>query len=95
MEESLRRLKRVRDKNNTVGNAEKDKDLKKEGVSDDNKIRLQLYVDVKHYIKSMDELGVASDEVTDEAGNKVIEALDNLVVEATKTCLDDYLEKLN
>ena len=56
--------------------AEKDKN-----VSDDDKIRLQLFVDVKHYLKTMESLGVQANEVTE------VNKLDSLVTEATKSCI--------
>jgi hypothetical protein len=95
MEESLRRLKRVRDKNNasSTGGADKPGD-KDKGVSDDDKIRLQLLVDVKHYIKTMEGLGVLQSEIRDENGKEYVTELDKLVVEATKSCYEDYLVKL-
>ena len=34
-------------------------------MSDDDKIRLQLFVDVKHYLKTMESLGVKPTEVAD------------------------------
>ena len=74
MEESLRRLKRGRDKQQnanissapTPGGQENTKSENKEkGVSDDDKIRLQLFVDVKHYIQTIKSLGVNVDSITD------------------------------
>jgi len=92
MEESLLRLRRVRDKANsatkssaisTAGEekiksetAERDKN-----VSDDDKIRLQLFVDLKHYLKTMESLGVQANEVTE------VNKLESLVTEATKSCI--------
>merc|ERR1712080_371592 len=94
---SLRRLKRVRGNENSSlkpltasttaagGTGEKDKGL----VSDDDKIRLQLLVDVKHYIRTMESLGIMPKEEV-----PVIDNLQELVVKATKACYDDYLQKL-
>ena len=76
MEESLRRLKRGRDKQQNAnissasipggGGQENTKSENKEkGVSDDDKIRLQLFVDVKHYIQTIKSLGVNVDSITD------------------------------
>ena len=76
MEESLRRLKRGRDKQQNANNSsaptpggggqENTKSENKEkGVSDDDKIRLQLFVDVKHYIQTIKSLGVNVDSITD------------------------------
>ena len=101
MEESLRRLKRGRDKQNanaaTAGQEKSGEKLEK-GVSDDDKIRLQLFVDVKHYIQTVKSLGVDVDSITDDDDDKddvlIIEQLDQLVIEATKTCYDDYLDQV-
>jgi len=93
MEESLLRLRRVRDKANSatkssttteekvksetgLSSAERDKN-----VSDDDKIRLQLFVDVKHYVKTMESLGIQANEVTE------VKKLESLVTEATKSCI--------
>ena len=77
MEESLRRLKRGRDKQQNAnissaptpgagGGQENTKSENREkGVSDDDKIRLQLFVDVKHYIQTIKSLGVNVDSITD------------------------------
>ena len=99
MEESLRRLKRGRDKQNAnvaAAGQEKSGEKLEKGVSDDDKIRLQLFVDVKHYIQTVKSLGVDVDSITDDDDNKddvlIIEQLDQLVIEATKTCYDDYLD---
>ena len=100
MEESLRRLKRGRDKQNTnvaAAGQEKSGEKLEKGVSDDDKIRLQLFVDVKHYIQTVKSLGVDVDSITDDDDDDkddvlIIEQLDQLVIEATKTCYDDYLD---
>ena len=103
MEESLRRLKRGRDKQNPANSAapgqENKSENKEKGVSDDDKIRLQLFVDVKHYIQTIKSLGVDVDSITDNHdlndkvdGSSFIAQLDQLVIEATKTCYDDYLD---
>jgi len=91
MEESLLRLRRVRDKansatkNSAISSAEekvKSEAVEKDkNVSDDDKIRLQLFVDVKHYLKTMESLGVQANEVTE------VNKLDSLVTEATKSCI--------
>ena len=96
MEESLRRLKRGRDKQNNPNAGPGQDNLKDKGVvSDDDKIRLQLFVDVKHYIKTMESLGVDPGNIKDENNQEpIIEQLDQLVIEATKSCYDDYLERL-
>ena len=99
MEESLRRLKRGRDKQNAnvaAAGQEKSGEKLEKGVSDDDKIRLQLFVDVKHYIQTVKSLGVDVDSITDDDDDDkdvlIIEQLDQLVIEATKTCYDDYLD---
>ena len=102
MEESLRRLKRGRDKQNAnvaaaAGQEKSGEKLEKGVVSDDDKIRLQLFVDVKHYIQTVKSLGVDVDSITDDDDDDkddvlIIEQLDQLVIEATKTCYDDYLD---
>ena len=103
MEESLRRLKRGRDKQNANAAAaagqEKSGEKLEKGVSDDDKIRLQLFVDVKHYIQTVKSLGVDVDSITDDDDDDkddvlIIEQLDQLVIEATKTCYDDYLNQV-
>jgi len=90
MEESLKRLKKVRER--TTGNlGEKNQDAAASTkISDDDKIRLQLYVDVKHFILQIEKgIGIKSSEV------KPILVLENLVIEATKGCFDDYLTKID
>ena len=88
MEESLLRLRRVRDKANLASSSQSEKGTEKSGpigsdkVSDDDKIRLQLYVDVMHYSKTMRELGIPESEVVE------IYQLRNLVTEAAKSCLE-------
>merc|ERR1711962_1789283 len=49
MEESLRKLKKVRERQETKET--------KPGLSDDDKIRLQLYIDVHFLVKKLKELG--------------------------------------
>ena len=60
-----------------ANSADKDKNQ----VSDDDKIRLQLYVDVQHYLKTMLSLGVQESEVSE------VNKLESLVTEATKSCI--------
>lgn len=50
MEESLRKLKKVRERGGTTG-GEKDKSG---GLSDDDKIRLQLYLDVSFFLRELE-----------------------------------------
>ena len=90
MEESLRRLKRVRDsKAGGAAGADKSNQDNSLKISDDDKIRLQLYVDVKHFILQMEKgLGVTRNEV------KSVLDLEALVKEATKSCFDDYIVKI-
>ena len=45
IEESLRRLKKIRDKSAGISTSEN------QGTSDDEKIRIQLYIDVTGYIQ--------------------------------------------
>merc|ERR1711936_155920 len=55
MEESLRRLKKVREKT-TGGTGDKTADGTSEAkISDDDKIRLQIYVDVKYFILQVEK----------------------------------------
>ena len=89
MEESLKRLKKVRER--TAGNAgDKVQDAAGAAkISDDDKIRLQLYVDVKHFILQIEKgMSIESREI------KSILVLENLVIEATKACFDDYIAKI-
>ena len=90
MEESLRRLKRVRDsKAGGAAGVEKSNQDNSLKISDDDKIRLQMYVDVKHFILQMEKgLGVTRNEV------KSVLDLEALVKEATKSCFDDYIVKI-
>ena len=79
-------MRRVRDKANQ--NPDKINEKAEKGqVSDDDKIRLQLYVDVMHYLKAMEQLGIKPQDVDK------VEALQELVTQATKNCLVENLEK--
>lgn len=81
MEESLRRLKRVRD-TKTFGAGQETDDAKSRTVSDDDKIRLQLFLDVHFLIDKMEkEFKVKKSEIKklDELENIVTEATNNLV----------------
>ena len=87
MEESLRRLKRVRD-TKTFGAGQETDDAKGRTVSDDDKIRLQLFLDVHFLIDKMDkEFQVKKSEIKklDELENIVTEATNNLVEFRVKT----------
>lgn len=86
MEESLQRLKKVR---GGVSLNAGGPESRAGGMSDDDKIRLQLFVDVQHLIDTMEAIGVQRNQVP-----AVIE-VDNLVKEATKACYDDYLAKMS
>lgn len=56
-EESLRRLKKMRDRGAQVSSAEG------RGLSDDDKIRMQLSIDVKTFILEIEKLGVKQENV--------------------------------
>ncbi|XP_014225281.1 conserved oligomeric Golgi complex subunit 2 [Trichogramma pretiosum] len=56
-EESLRRLKKIRDKSAGISTTES------QGTSDDEKIRIQLLIDVQSYIEIIKELGLTEAEV--------------------------------
>ena len=93
MEESLRRLKRVRDTKSAAaaGSADepggKEEAAAKEAVSDDDKIRLQLYLDVHYFAGSISEkFNISTAEVED------LEELQKVVTEATAK-LSDIVEK--
>ena len=89
MEESLRRLKKVREKTATAAGDRAQEGSTGTKISDDDKIRLQLYVDVKHFILQIEKgLHVESKEI------KFILDIENLVIEATKSCFDDYISKI-
>ena len=99
MEESLRRLKRGRDKQNpnSGGSAQDNKSTsdKEKVLSDDDKIRLQLFVDVKHYIQTLESLGVEPKTIKDcDKDLSIIEQLDQLVTQATQSCYGDYIERV-
>ena len=99
MEESLRRLKRGRDKQNpnSGGSAQDNKSTsdKEKVLSDDDKIRLQLFVDVKHYIQTLESLGVEPITIKDcDKDLSIIEQLDQLVTQATQSCYGDYIERV-
>lgn len=82
-EESLRRLKNLRDRNvnpptattlASTGNSTADR----AAISDDDKIRLQLQVDVIHYVQEIETIGLARGEI------EKLDELVQLVEEATK-----------
>ena len=78
MEESLKRLKRVRD-SKVSANLNEDGSRGSAAISDDDKIRLQLFLDVKHFLSEMESLGVNKNNVAKT------EELMSIVEEATKT----------
>ncbi len=59
MEESLQRLKKVRGGVSSNPGTE----TRSAGMSDDDKIRLQLFVDVQHLLASMNNVGVDKHQV--------------------------------
>ncbi|XP_014216027.1 conserved oligomeric Golgi complex subunit 2-like [Copidosoma floridanum] len=71
-EESLRRLKKIRDKSAGVSTSES------QVISDDEKIRIQLLIDVKSYIELIKDWGIAQSDI-----QNLNELLD-VVVTATK-----------
>ena len=79
MEESLKRLKRVRDSKTNLAGGGATGDSGK-GVSDDDKIRLQLYLDVLHFLSRM-----RSDFGVDPADVSSSEELLRVVEEATSS----------
>ncbi|KAJ1531725.1 hypothetical protein ONE63_000391 [Megalurothrips usitatus] len=56
-EESLRRLKKMRERSTQASTAEG------RGLTDDDKIRMQLAIDVKNFIQEIEKLGVKRDNV--------------------------------
>jgi conserved oligomeric Golgi complex subunit 2 len=72
-EESLRRLKNLREKSQPTANTN-DKQL----MSDDDKIRLQLQIDINFYAKSIEERKLKKNEVDS------LETLVNLIGDITK-----------
>lgn len=59
-EESLRRLKTLRDKSTNPQALTSDKSG---GISDDDKIRVQLFVDVLHWAKQIESFGLARNQI--------------------------------
>jgi hypothetical protein len=76
MEESLKKLKKVRER----GGAAAGKD-KAAGLSDDDKIRLQLYLDVMFLLREMesDEMGSLERVVRGENGVKIKQVVEQAV----------------
>lgn len=58
-EESLRRLKTLREKSTPLATTASDKP----SVTDDDKIRAQFFVDVGHWSRRIEELGVSKETV--------------------------------
>lgn len=79
-EESLRRLKNLRERSTTSTGTP---DGGKQRMSDDDKIRLQLQVDVIYWIKEIQNFGVSSEAIVK------LNELSKLVEEATKIQLSD------
>ena len=79
MEESLKRLRRVRDK--TTGNSKSQDDPKADKVTDDDKIRLQLLFDVQSYGQAMEKLSVERSPDFVQLETLVQEATNNLLSE--------------
>lgn len=79
-EESLRRLKNLRDRNaNSATTAPTmTTSTDRTTMSDDDKIRLQLQVDVIHYVQEIESIGLARGEI------EKLDELMQLVEEATK-----------
>lgn len=69
MEESLRKLKKVRDRQETKET--------KPGLSDDDKIRLQLYIDVHFLLRKLEELGGKVEG--DSSRTKIVQVVDSAV----------------
>jgi len=89
MEESLKRLKRARDvkKSSAIvapssGGAEAAAAGSK-GVSDDDKIRLQLYVDVSHFVQSLDGFFEQNQRPSS------VQKLEDAVTKAAQSCLEN------
>jgi len=76
MEESLKKLKKVREKNNGVTGKDKSG-----GLSDDDKIRLQLYLDVMYFLREMgkEEMGKLDMVVEGENGKKIKHVVEQAV----------------
>jgi len=72
-EESLRRLKNLREKS-TLNTSASDR----QGLSDDDKIRLQLQVDIIHWATEIEKIGVQIGDV------ERLDDLKALVEESTK-----------
>lgn len=83
-EESLRRLKNLRDRNTnpstttTTLTPSGSTTADRAAMSDDDKIRLQLHVDVIHYVQEIESIGLARGEI------EKLDELVQLVEEATK-----------
>jgi len=76
MEESLKKLKKVREKSGGVSGKDKSG-----GLSDDDKIRLQLYLDVKFLLREMGskEMGQLDMAVESENGVKIKQVVEQSV----------------
>lgn len=74
-EESLRRLKNLRDKTSASGHTERSTAT---GMTDDDKIRLQLHVDIATWTREVENLGVNRNQI------EKLPILISLVEESTK-----------
>lgn len=82
-EESLRRLKNLRDRNanpttTAAAASSMSTSTDRTTMSDDDKIRLQLQVDVIYYVQEIESIGLARGEI------EKLDELTQLVEEATK-----------
>lgn len=73
----MRRLKNLREKSSNLSNTSSS-NLDRMGMTDDDKIRLQLQVDVIHWSEGITQLGVQQTQV-----DQLFELI-NLVEESTK-----------
>lgn len=72
-EESLRRLKNLREKSTSNASAND-----RQGLTDDDKIRLQLQVDIIYWATEIDKIGVSIGDI------EKLDELKSLVEESTK-----------
>lgn len=77
-EESLRRLKNLREKSTSTTTANIQSSNDRHGMSDDDKIRLQLQIDVRYWTKEIE-----SNDIRRENVDKLFEMI-SLVEDTTK-----------
>lgn len=77
-EESLRRLKNLREKSTSTTTANIQSSNDRQGMSDDDKIRLQLQIDVRYWTKEIE-----SNDIRRENVDKLFEMI-SLVEDTTK-----------